>query len=493
MAKYPGVSAFWNQPILGAAPPPPDPDPVIRFNPNYVWQLASSLLEDTVFSQGQRGRIADDIAAINTATSGAIKPDVCGNWSWDDAETSLGVYNFAGVPARLKAISTAAGCKWYLKLFYRSYGSSHAVPTYMQSAAGTTYGGGWGSGDCSNGEYGGTSGGVRSFNAKMWVPAVQVRFQAWLQAIADEYNSDTSFGGIVINETSPLNGTGTGEVPVNPEDNATIMYDYWQNLFGSVVNVREAFNLCEVFISPNNPTTIFSETPLNPGVLFSEYRVGNYVQDHYVGTSPTPKASVRIIYQETQPYAVTNSSYGALMSGEVFSHKGVSGFDCTSTSSNSLTTGAKTFFTQTGKAFATAGGDVVNIVHDLNDPTNNRMTGTTVKVGAADAYDTTTGKLTVTISSKVGTGTFAEWTIGKGTNFLPPHTLDEIVTYAVTPFTSQPWSAHSFAGATHMFFQVNSATDLDTENAARYRAQVEYLKVTGNRVVTTRPAGYPSA
>lgn len=478
MARINGVSAFATFPQEAVAPPVL---PTIRFNPNYYFQLASSVSA----SPSQLATIKTDILDINTAKG--FKPGVIVTLGFSNAEIGLGNYQWTLLDA-IQTWANDVGCVFMFKLHYRTYATTSdpldpwansAVPDYMRSsAANRDYDGSssasplntGGTGTSANGEY---SDGL-NFNAKLWVPAVAARFTAWMQAIGGRYNDDVLFGGIVINETSTLNGAGTGMTPVNPENNATVMNAYFQNLWQCVIDSRDAFNKCELIVSPNSFAQLDASSPITVYTLMSDYQVGTFIQDGYEGPSPL-KPSVTTIYNNLQPHA-GEVSYFTLLSGEVSSHKGVNGFDCTSTTSNSLTTGTKSFTTQAGKAFAPGGGDVVNIITDLNDPTNNYMTGTT------NSYSGTT--LSVTITSKVGTGTFATWTIGKGANFLPPSTIDAVVTYNTTPRTG-------YAGCTHQVFQVN-ATSGTSFNAVRYQNQVAYLKVTDNVMYTARPNNYPA-
>jgi hypothetical protein len=73
----------------------------------------------------------------------------------------------------------------------------------------------------------------------------------------------------------------------------------------------------------------------------------------------------------------------------------------TSTTSNSITTGSKTFTIQTGKLFAV--GAFVLIASAAN--VNNYM------IGQVTSYNTVTGVLVVNVSTTNGTGTFADWSI----------------------------------------------------------------------------------
>lgn len=471
------------------APPPPDPDPVIRFNPNFVFNMAVSVRN----SATQRNNIIADIADINTAAG--FKPDISANWVWAEAEEGLNGWVWT-IPDLLQSMAATIGCNWYVKLFTRTYDATHAVPDYMQSTAGTAYRGDalaspfntGGTGTSSNGEYSDGS----AFSAKFWVPDVADRFAAWLTAIAGRYNDDPSFGGIIINETATLNGAGTGMTPVNPENNADILKEYFQQFFQACIDTRPLFSKCEFAISPNNPNLVFTYSPISALDLFNDHKIANYYQDAYV--YPPGKSSVKNILQKCYPFASATSSMH-LLSGEVSTHKGVNGSETTSTSTISLTTGIKNIVVGTGKTIAN--NAVVTLVHDLNDPTNNYMTGTAASIdgGTTPAYNPSTGALRLNITSKVGTGSFSEWEVGIGTNYYPPHTIDQVVRFALEPAAATA-DLPAFPGGTHMHFQVNAtripSPPLSPFNAQRYLNQVEYLKTTDVRPKQTRPTSYPS-
>lgn len=518
MAKYPGVSAFWDQPILGDPPDPPVPDPVIRFEPDFGFNLASSVIA----SQAQRDRVVADIVAIATdsvANGIAINAHIGANWEWNDAETALGVYDDAATSVP-KLLQTMAGqcvaggstnTKWFLKLFFRNYNlspttpSSPSVPTYMTGGVGgNAYAGGtgnaWstgGTGNSANGEYEGEHKNAVSRNAKMWVPEVADRFQAWLEYIGATYNDDTTFGGVIINETSQLpalsNATTGMSVPGSPgvvptDNSASTMVLYFQNFFAACVAARESLSKSELIISPNTPAEIWTASPLNPGELARNHKIGVYIQDGYKGDTPTPKFSVRLLYANNQPLAIAHCSYSVLLSGEVHEHKGVVGVTGeNTTTTQSLTTGIKSFTIGSGKSITL--GQPAVLLHDFNEPTLDYMSGTIT------AYNSSTGSATFNITTvNNGAGSRTGWNVGIGANYMPPHTTDQMVEYAVEAFTpgSQPWGSHSYAGASYIFLQTNSATSGTSDTAVRYQNFVEYLKTTTRRVVQTRPAGYPA-
>lgn len=535
MAKYPGVSAFWDQPILGDPPPPPDPDPVIRFTPDFGFNLASSIMEDTPFAEGQRDRVVADIRqiALDSVANGiAINAHIGANWEWDEAELTLGVYDdsVTSVPKLLQAMAAACvadnrspNTKWFLKLFFRNYNlsttaaSSPCVPAYMRGGAIdptdglNAYAGGtgnpWstgGTGNSANGEYEGEHKNAVSRNAKMWVPEVADRFQAWLQYIGATYNDDPTFGGVIINETSQLpalsNATTGMSVPGSPgviptDNSSSTMALYFQNFFGACVAARESLSKCELIISPNTPSEIWTASPLNPGELARNYKIGVYIQDGYKGDTPLPKFSVRLLYTNNQPLAISNCSYAVLLSGEVHEHKGVVGVTGENpTTVQSLTTGIKSFTIGTGKTIAD--NSPVTLLHDFNAPTIDYMSGVTAPLNATTpAYNPSTGNLRMNITTvNNGTGSRTGWNVGVGTNYMPPHTTDQMVEYAITPFSpgDEPWGTHSYAGASYIFLQTNSATSGTSDTAVRYQNFVQYLKTTTLRVVQTRPKGYPT-
>ncbi len=77
----------------------------------------------------------------------------------------------------------------------------------------------------------------------------------------------------------------------------------------------------------------------------------------------------------------------------------------TSTTSLSVGLGSKTFTTQTSKAFVV--GMSVNVAR-TSDPANQLM------VGTVTAYDPSTGSMTVSVTSSVGSGTYTDWTVSLG-------------------------------------------------------------------------------
>jgi hypothetical protein len=510
-----------------APPPPPDPDPVIRFNPNFVLLGNETIGE----SATQRNNLRDAVIDIATATSNAVRPDIGANFSWVDTEDTVafpgvGVYDWTNMDAMVAA-ATAASCKCWFKLFHRNYGStgglsSPIVPRYMQegstegglnSFAGTT----GGTGNSANGEYEGVLGagggtGNLTRAAKFWVPEVVARFQAWLIAIGERYNDNESFAGVIINETAVLpaetNAITGMSIPTKPStkkptSDQDIMYDYFQNFFAAVVAARSSFSKCELMISANSPVapidgsswTMYNMSPLNPSVLYTNHQIGNLVQDAYAAAYPTPKFAVRAAATNNQPYAVTSCSYASLLSPDVRKHKGVEGTEALSTTARTPGLGSKQFTLTTSKSVT--GGSIVNIMSDRNIPaTEVLMTGTITS--PASGVTATVSSITCSITSFYGSGSRSDWEIGIGANYLPPHSTDEMVEYAVKSFTNpwettDPWGTHSFAGSTHVFFQITTTFAGTAEGQRNFAEYVDYLKTTARRVNTTRPGGYPAA
>lgn len=531
----------------------------IRFNPNFVLLLASTPISNSA----HRARVETDVVAIHTATTGDVFPDIGANVSWNAAEDTvanpgIGNYDFTrfkqlktmtvNINAAL-SLSPENGCKWWVKLFHRNYdgtttSSTPIVPAYMQQSGGVGYAGGtgnaWstgGTGASRNGEYEGTLGagnnaGTRSRAAKLWVPDVALRLQAWLIAIGNAYNDDPSFAGVIINETAPLNalsntvtgmstpGDTTGAV--TPTSNASIMYQYFQNLFGAVVAARPSLSKCELMISANSPVapiggspdTMYTMLPLNPSVLYTQYQVGNLVQDAWAGGDIDLKLSSKKIYQNNQPHAVTSCSYAALLSPDTRRHKGVDGseyYSATSVNPGTGIPGTKTAVltisstnlnAPTASATTMEVGKSIVLLHDVNKPTQAVIYGT---ITGYVATGVNAGTVTINATSATGTGARTGWEVGiprdiGDPNYLPPHTLDQLVTYAVTPRNPatppndhsawNPDGTHDYKGATHVFFQVTSASTVTSEGQLNYVEYVEYLKTTANRPITTRPLLY---
>jgi|GEM_PF-5641784 len=512
-------------------------DPVVEFNPNFVFLMASGPVGDPA----QRTLIQNDIINIHSTTSGARRPDIGCNLSWDECETSLGVYNWTklnNLRAMARAINVGIGlpedspngCKIWLKIFIRSYsaGSQPSVPAYMQSTAGTSYAGnvtGQGSGGTganSNGEYEGVLGaGSGSGNvtrqAKMWVPAVAERFKAWLQAIGLECNGDPLFAGVIINETSVLNcKEGSGMSPDVPTSNGSIMYTYFQNYFQAIIDARPSLSKKELMISANSPVakvgnwpdTMYTMTPLNPSELYTKYKIGQLIQDWYAVSLYTPKFSIREIVKNTQPHAINACSYAALISPDVRRHRGTDANSVYSAASLNVATGTFTAALTTTAAGSTKPTleTVMNKVPSGGGPRPGKdvvfMTalgfpGFSTMSGKVTAYNETAGVATFNITSKTGSGTRSPWEISLAVigepSSLPPNTLDELVTDAVTARQppAQPWYSGGWKGATHVFFQITYAHNTDTAEGPRnYREYREYVRNTLNQVKKTRPLLY---
>ena len=510
------------KPIGSAPAPTPDPTTTVEHNPNYVLLMASSV----VASSTQRTIVKDDIIALHTSTAGAVRPDIAGNLSWDNCETSFGVYDFSVIDNMVTmceqinfgiglAADAANGAKCYPKIFIRNYssngdGSSQpSVPAYMQSSAGSTYNGATypGAGVNSNGEYQGfLQQGVGTGNltrqAKIWVPSVAARFTAWMVALGEYGNDKPQVGGLIINETSVLNAANqaasggnpavfygtTLTNPGSPTADPAIMAQYFQNYWQAVIDARSSWSKKAFFVSAGHPvTTLYTDQPLNPGVLLTNYAVGEYVQDGYAMGTYTPKYAVQQIAKKMQPYATTVAPFMHFISGDVRRHKGVDSTQTgASTSTHSATTGNKTFTITSpgGKTFVR--NRVINLLANRNEANQVHLSGIVSDV--ADCWNSTTGALKVTINSVAGSGSRSSWEVAEGANYLPPSTLDEMVTEAVTARGSYSWSAHAFAGATHVAFQVNTTVKTGAnENSRNYIEYLAYLGSTANRVKTARP------
>jgi len=502
---------------IGSAPAPiPDPVTTVEHNPNYVLLMASSV----VASSTQRTIIKDDIIALHTSTSGAVRPDIAGNLSWDNCETSFGVYDFSVIDNMVTmceqinvgiglAADAANGAKCYPKIFIRNYssngdGSSQpSVPAYMQSSAGSAYNGATypGAGVNSNGEYQGFLGeGVGTGNltrqAKIWVPLVAERFTAWMIALGEYCNDKPQVGGLIINETSVLSAANkaasggnpavfygtTLTSPGSPTADPAIIAQYFQNYWQAVIDARASWSKKAFFVSAGHPvTTLYTDQPLNPGVLLTNYAVGEYVQDGYEMGTYTPKYAVQQIAKNMQPYATTVAPFMHFISGDVRRHKGVDSTQTgASTSTHSASNGSKVFAITlpTGKTFVP--GRTINLLANRNEANQLHLSGTVTSWSG--------GNLTVNITSFSGSGSRSSWEVAEGANYLPPSTLDAMVTEAVTARGSYSWSAHAFAGATHVAFQVNTTVKTGVnENSRNYVEYLAYLGSTANRVKTARP------
>lgn len=494
----------------------------LRYNPNFAFLMASGIMN----SQTQMDRVVADVKAIYLATGGEVLPDLACNISWSDAEGAIDQYIWTrfellkGMAERINTdlgiLNPADGCKWWAKLFIRNYdsdingNSTTAVPPYMRSTASNrdyvglqADGGGYGgTGVNANGEYegklgAGSAAGATTRQAKIWVPAVANRFKAWMVAIGIKYNAIPTFAGIIINETSLLNAVpGTGMTPSIPTDDSTVVYTYFQRYFQAIIDARPFFDQCEVMISANSPVApargMYAMTPLNPSVLYTQHKIGQFIQDGYKSDTPTPKTSTQIICEETQPHAINSCSFAVNLSGDVRRHKAVLGSTFNSTSTVTAGTGTKTF---TVPSMSVTNGDPITIMANINEPNQVLMSGTvaTATCGALPAAQTcTTTTLVCTITSSSGSGSRSSWKLSTDANYLPPHSLEELVSYAVTEQLGGQgsWGTHDYKGCTHLFFNITAARTGASEGERNYVEYVEYLKTTANRVKTTRPLLY---
>ena len=521
----------------GTPAPAPEPTVQIEFNPNHILLMADSV----VASPSQRTTLQNDVIAIHTNTSGAKRPDIAANISWVDTEGALGVYDFTIVDNLVimcRAINVGCGldpedpngAKAYIKFFLRNYSSNGdgsskpSVPVYMQSVSGSAYntdstGAYPGAGVNSNGEYQGFLGagvgvGNLTRQAKIWVPDVAIRFREWMKAFGAYCNDLPQIGGFIINETSVLSAANKAATetepavfygtslsnPGSPTANKDIIAQYFQNYWQAIIDARPSWDKKEFFVSAGHPvTTLYTDQPLNPGVMFTNYAIGEYVQDGYEIYSYTPKDAVQRIAKNVQPYAAETCSYMSFISGDVRRHKGVDGKLYYSTSSVNVGTGIpgnKTILiqnssTNTGKPAASNIPNNASIVLVANRNNTNQATVTGTVVPGS--YVVGTGSVQIAVTSKTGTGTYTAWEVGiaapGAVNWLPPSTLDAMVRGACTPRASFPWSAHKFDGATHIAYQVNTTVKTRTnENSINYTDYLAYIASTDVQLQTDRPA-----
>lgn len=509
----------------------PNPTPVIEFNPNFVVTMSSTVID----SPSQRAQVVTDIVDTHNSTGGQVRPDICANVSWDDLEDTvdfpgMGNYEFTrfvNLRGMCQSINTSLGLpanspngsKYYAKLYLRNYSSGlngvslPSVPRYMRAGAtvgpnvdvykGTSY---LGAGVNANAEYQGTLGagfgaGNLTRQAKVWVPEVAERWKQLLIAVGTYISTDPLCAGYIINETSVLNaadstanpyGTSVGS-PGSPTANAAIITQYFQNYFQAIIDARPFAGTKEVFISAGHPVaTIYGYQPLNPGVLFSNYKISQFIQDAFKLDTPTPKYANRVIATNTQPHAITSCSFACLISGDVRRIKAVDNTQLASSTTNvSIGLGLKSLtISEANKTFVQ--NRVVNAIANTNESTQALLTGTVNSWTPGAANTTDTGVLVINVTSIQGTGARASWDIAEGPDYYPPHTLDQMVTYNVTKRTSHPWdpinAPHNFEGATHVFFQINTSVKTGlTENSRNYVEYFNYFKTTANRVKTQRP------
>lgn len=267
------------QACSGASPKP------VKWHPSHVLAMAPSMSRNS----RQYNMMYSDIEAIRTA--GGTVPMVSANADWLDLEhtNTPGVYDWSLLDTHMnlcKAKNVRFGIRFYLRT-YRP--DAHAVPPYMQSAAGTAYGGvpANGTGSSSNGEYLGVDG----YTPKLWVPAVRARFVALLQAIASRYDSEPLFELFVNNETvmskgSPSNGmTGGSPNAYDPQMNPTLVQGYFVGLQQAMIAAKAAFSTSVVIQEVNFPSSIFTMSPSMQSV-FENHGIGTGPQDTYTDVSP---------------------------------------------------------------------------------------------------------------------------------------------------------------------------------------------------------------
>lgn len=127
--------------------------------------------------------------------------------SWLNMETGEGAYNFSTVTNALN-YAKSLGRKVILRVFYKSYASSHAkpLPAYILNNH-TTYGGLPGSGGLLPNSFGG-------YTPRLHNVALMNRFKALVTAMAAEVGSHPALQGVCIDEGTWSLTTWSGTWPV---------------------------------------------------------------------------------------------------------------------------------------------------------------------------------------------------------------------------------------------------------------------------------------
>ncbi len=115
-------------------------------------------------------------------------------------------------------------------------------------------------------------------------------------------------------------------------------------------------------------------------------------------SSATFKADVNTYFGTTLP------QFTAELNTEIdrLNTLGTGAYTGTSTTSNTVSTGAKTFTIQAGRGFVV--GQPVQVAQTANPATN-------YMIGLVTSYNSTTGVLVVNVSEVGGSGTFTDWTV----------------------------------------------------------------------------------
>lgn len=106
-------------------------------------------------------------------------------------------------------------------------------------------------------------------------------------------------------------------------------------------------------------------------------------------------------------------------------------FTTSSTTSNTIGTGSKTFTVETGLSLTATQN--VQIVYD----------GSNFMEGPITSYNSGTGELVVNVTSSTGSGTYTSWTITSIGGF-EDQNVDLEIRLAVSPFTVYSSSSHYF-------------------------------------------------
>lgn len=149
----------------------------------------------------------------------------------------------------------------------------------------------------------------------------------------------------------------------------------------------------------------FREDPSNAGDL--QVRIGDFVDANAGWTTFTDSDYSQFVADCEAAQAAAETAQGAAETAatnagnsETAAAASAASLIATSTTSNSIATGAKTFTTQSGKAFAAG---MFCLIRSDADPTNDYMSG------QVTSYSSTT--LIVDVSVIGGTGTHTDWTI----------------------------------------------------------------------------------
>ena len=249
-----------------------------------------------------------------------------------------------------------------------------------------------------------------------------VDLSAYLPLSGGTLDANSTIDGSTATEASSFSGSGLdATLSANPSENSTFRYSGLQvQNFGGTMSVTATG-----LTFPNSSTQTVAFPGFNNTAL-----TGN-------PTAPTPATS-------DNDTSIATTAY---VKAQAFGDRYLS----TSTTSNTVSNGNKTFTIGTGLSYTPTQN--ITISYDAS----NHMHGEVL------TYDSGTGVLTVDVNHHTGSGTYASWVVNVG---------------GVTPATSVAWGA----------ITGTLSTQTDLQNALDLKAPLASPDFTGNVTITTNSA-----